>query len=103
MPVSVEETDQFGFKHSPSLTRLGSLDATVTDVLEEGGFRNPQVLARFLSSQDSIFVQVSQSLSPRLEEYYEYRFCIFYANHLTIKNISIFNKLKAIFLSAFSQ
>ena len=93
MGFPIEETDQFGFQDPPSLSRLGGLYATVTDVLEEGGFRNPQVLARFLSSQDSIFVQVSQSSSPRLEEYYEDQFCIFYANHLTIKNNSIFNKL----------
>jgi len=44
----VEETDQFGFQHPPSLARLGGLDTATTDVFKEGGLGNPQVLTGFL-------------------------------------------------------
>ncbi len=44
----VEETDQFGVQDPPSLARLGSLDATITDVFEEGRLRNSQVSTGFL-------------------------------------------------------
>ena len=67
MGLPIEETDQFGFQDPPSLSRLGGLDATITDVLEEGGLGNPQVLAGFLSRQDSIFFTVMHCLS-RLTE-----------------------------------
>jgi len=44
----VEETDQFGFQYPPSLARFGGLDTTTTDVLEEGGLGNSQVLTGFI-------------------------------------------------------
>ena len=48
MPSPIEETDQFGVQDPPSLARLGSIDATITDVFEEGRLRNSQVLTGFL-------------------------------------------------------
>jgi hypothetical protein len=47
MPIPIEETDQFGLQDPPSLAGLGGLDATNTDVFEEGGLRNSQVLTGF--------------------------------------------------------
>jgi hypothetical protein len=44
----VEEADEFGLQHPPSLARLGGLDATIPDVFKEGGLGNPQVLTGFL-------------------------------------------------------
>jgi hypothetical protein len=48
MPSTIEETDQFGVQNPPSLAGLGGVDATVTDVFEEGRLRNSQVLTGFL-------------------------------------------------------
>jgi len=48
MPSTIEETDQFGVQNPPSLARLGGVDATITDVFEEGRLRNSQVLTGFL-------------------------------------------------------
>jgi hypothetical protein len=55
-------------QNPPSLARLGGLDATITDVFEEGRLRNSQVLTGFLGRQDSIFVVLSQCLSPHLKK-----------------------------------
>jgi hypothetical protein len=94
MGLPIEEADQFGFQDPPSLSRLGGLDATVTDVLEEGGLGDPQVLAGFLSCQNSIFFTVIHCLSRLtginmtcLEK------CIFYANIPLIKKYNIFSML----------
>jgi len=94
MDLPIEETDQFGFQDPPSLSRLGGLDTTVTDVLEEGGLGDPQVLAGFLSCQDSIFFTVMHCLS-RLTEISMtcLQKCIFYANIPLIKKYNIFSML----------
>jgi hypothetical protein len=44
----INEGIPFGLQDPPSLAGLGSLDATNTDVFEEGGLRNSQVLTGFL-------------------------------------------------------
>jgi len=40
MPSPIEETDQFGVQNSPSLARFSGVDATTTDVFEEGRLCN---------------------------------------------------------------
>jgi len=70
----IEETDQFGLQDPPSLARLSGLDTSNTDVFEEGGLCNSQVLTRFLGRQDSILILLGQSLSPHLDKRNEDQF-----------------------------